>query len=258
MEVYNRKMAYLTAEDKAFFKENGFLVVRDALNPQVVSEAQDVLWSHMGQVSEEIDRKRPDTWINKGYHVLRCGSEAEIKRLVYADPVFAMAEELVGKGLLHTDGGAGPHVNFPRDEQEWNPPKHGHLDGYHTLSNGVPKGTVSQFTLGVAVYLSQINAEGGGFTVWPGSHKVWGEFFRYHDVDCLPGGIAPFDLGESYEFTGKPGDVCLWHSLLTHTAGHNISRNVRIACIARPRRKDLDQIRYDFPKDMWKYWEGIN
>ena len=176
--------------------------------------------------------------------------------MIYADPAFAISEELVGKGLLHTNGGPGPNVNFPRDEREWNPPKHGHLDGYHVLSNGVSKGTVSQFTLGVTVYLSQIEAQGDGSTIWPDSHKVWGEFFRYHDVDCLPGGIAPFELGESYEFMGKPGDVCLWHSLLTHTAGHNISRNVRIA--ARTRRKDLNQIRYDFPEDMWKYWKGLN
>ena len=56
-EVYNGTMAYLTAEDKTFFKENGFLVVRDSLDPQVVSEAQDVLWSHMRQASEQIDRK---------------------------------------------------------------------------------------------------------------------------------------------------------------------------------------------------------
>jgi len=92
--------------------------------------------------------EKPEAWINKGYHVIRCGGETEIKRLIYADPVFTMSEELVGKGLLHTNGGAGPNVNFPGDERERNPPKHGHLDGYHTLSNGVPKRTVSQFTLG--------------------------------------------------------------------------------------------------------------
>ena len=92
--------------------------------------------------------EKPEAWIDKGYHVIRCGGETEIKRLIYADPVFAMLEELVGKGLLHTNGGAGPNVSFPRDEREWNPLKHGQLDGYHTLSNGLSKGTVSQFTLG--------------------------------------------------------------------------------------------------------------
>ena len=88
-----------------------------------------------------------------------------------------MSAELVGKGLLHTNGGPGPNVNFPRDEREWNPPEHGYLDGYHALSNGVSKGTVSRFTLGVTVYLSQIEAQGDESTIWPGSHKDMGRTF---------------------------------------------------------------------------------
>ena len=251
-------MSYLTDQDKAFFKENGFLVVRSALDSQIVAAAQDVFWSHVTEMDPDIQRADPETWTDKGYQTVPCGSESEIKNLVYEDPIFTMAEEMVGQGLLNEDGGVGPHVNFPRPGQKWNPPKHGHLDGYHTPTNGVPKGTVGQFTLGATVYLSQVEAQGGGFTVWPGSHKVWAEFFRYHDVDCLPGGAAPFNLGDGHEFTGQPGDICFWHGMMTHTAGHNVSRNVRIACIARLRRKDLEQIRYDFSEDIWKYWEGIN
>ena len=45
-----------------------------------------------------------------------CENESEIKDLIYQDPIFAMVEELVGKDQLHSDGGAGPHVNFPREE----------------------------------------------------------------------------------------------------------------------------------------------
>ena len=117
---------------------------------------------------------------------------------------------------------------------------------------------MGHFTLGATIYLGEVEEKGGGFTVWPGSHRIWSEFFRYHDVDCLPGGVAPFALGDGYEFTGQAGDACLWHGLMTHTAGHNVSHNIRIACIARLRRKDFDQIRYDFSDNIWKYWEGID
>ena len=51
------KWLNLTAEGKTFFKENGFLAVQDTLDSQVVSEAQDVLWSHMRPASDQIDRK---------------------------------------------------------------------------------------------------------------------------------------------------------------------------------------------------------
>ena len=95
-----------------------------------------------------------------------------------------MAEELVGKDQLHSDGGAGPHVNFPR-EGEQNSPQNGHLDGYCILPDGVSKGTVGYFTLGATVYLDDVEKMRGGFTVWSSSHLAQAEFFRYHDVDCL-------------------------------------------------------------------------
>ncbi len=86
---------------------------------------------------------------------------------------------------------------------------------------------------------------------------VWAEYFQYHDIDSLSGGIAPFDLGEGFEFTGSAGDVCFWHHQMTHTAGSNVGQNIRIAAIARLRRKDLNDIKDEFTEDMWKYWEGI-
>ena len=244
-------MAYLTTADKEFFKEHGYLVVRNVLDQKVIDEALDVLWANM-----EEDRNNPETWIGKGYRTVPVGGHDAIKRTVYDNPVFAMAEEMVGEGLLHTSGGAGPHVNFPNPDREWREPR-GHLDGYHTPTNGVPKGTVGAFTLGATVYLGKVEQRDGGFTVWPGSHKIWAEYFKYHDIDSLRGGGAPFDIGKSLEITGDAGDVCFWHNQLSHTAGPNVGRRVRIALIGRLRRKDLDQIRYETPDDMWKYWEGL-
>ena len=69
------KWLNLTAEDKTFFKENGFLVVRDTLDSQVLSEAQDVLWSHMGPASEQIDRKNRKRGLTKAIMSL----DAEVK-----------------------------------------------------------------------------------------------------------------------------------------------------------------------------------
>lgn len=246
-------MAYLTAADKEHFKEHGYVVVRGVLEQKVIDDALDVLWANM-----EEDRNDPDSWIGKGYKVVRVGSEDAIKCTVYDDPVFAMAEEMVGKGTLQTDGGAGPHLSFPNPDAEWRQPGGGHLDGYYTPTNGVPKGTVGAFTIGATVYLGKVEPRGGGFSVWPGTHKIWEEYFRYHDFDSLPGGVAPFNIGEGIDITGDAGDVCFWHNKLTHSSSANVSRNIRIALIGRMRRKDLDDIRWETPDDMWKFWEGID
>ena len=245
-------MGHLTAEDTEFFKENGYLVMRGALEQEAIDAALDRLWEAMDE-----DRNDPESWIRKGYRSVPVGNEEVISGTTYNNRVFAMAEELVGKDKLHTRGGAGPHINFPDPDRKWREPG-GHLDGYHTPTNGVPKGVVGAFTLGATVYLDTVEKRGGGFTVWPGSHRIWAEYFRHHDLDSLPGGGAPFDLGPSYEFTGGAGDVCFWHHQMSHTAGPNCGRNVRIACISRYRRKDLDQIKFETPDDMWKYWDGIS
>ena len=245
-------MAYLTAAEKGHFKEHGYVVIRRVLGQKVIDDALDVLWTNI-----EEDRNEPDSWIGKGYRVVRIGEEEAMRRIVYTDLVFAMAEEIVGKETLKTKGGASPHLNFSDPTLEWHEPT-GHLDGYHTPTNGVPKGTVSAFTLGVTVYLGKVEPRGGGFAVWPGTHKIFAEYFRYHDIDSFKGGVAPFDIGKGMEIAGEPGDVCFWHNQLSHSASPNLSRSIRIALIDRLRRKDLDQLKYETPEDMWKYWEGIS
>ncbi|MCZ6678247.1 MAG: phytanoyl-CoA dioxygenase family protein [Candidatus Poribacteria bacterium] len=245
-------MAYLTDADKVHFKTHGYVVIRGVLDQPVIDAALDLLWHNI-----EADRNDPASWVGQGYRTVSIGNEDAIRRTIYDDPVFAMAEELVGQGSLRREGGTSPHLNFPNPDQEWHEPT-GHLDGYHTPTNGVPKGTVSSFTLGATVYLGKVESRGGGFTVWPRTHQIWAEYFRYHDLDSLQGGVAPFDIGKGVEITGDAGDVCLWHNQLSHTAGPNLSRNLRIALIGRLRRKDLDQIKFETPENMWTYWEGLN
>ena len=127
-------MGHLTAADKEFFKENGYLVVRGALEQEAIDAALDRLWEAMDE-----DRNDPESWIRQGYRTVPVGSEEVISSTTYSNRVFAMAEELVGKDKLHTSGGAGPHINFPDPDRKWSEPR-GHLDGYHTPTNGVPKG----------------------------------------------------------------------------------------------------------------------
>ena len=42
-------MAYLTETDKAFFKENGYLVVRGALEQEAIDAALDRLWDALDE-----------------------------------------------------------------------------------------------------------------------------------------------------------------------------------------------------------------
>ena len=240
-------MGHLTAEDTEFFKENGYLVVRGALEQEAIDAALDRLWEALDE-----DRNDPESWIRKGYRSVPVGNEEVISGTTYNNRVFAMAEELAGKDKLNTSGGAGPHINFPDPDRKWSEPggtsrwvttrlRTVCRKGSSVRSRWVPRFISTQSKNGVADLLS--GQEVIGFGQNTSDTMTWIAFQ----------GVAPrLTWGPSYEFTGGAGDVCFWHHQMSHTAGPNCGRNVRIACISRYRRKDLDQIKFETPDDMWK------
>lgn len=248
-------MPHLTQEDKAFFKKNGYLVKNNLLSEKQLADALDVVWAHMN-----CDRNDPKSWINSGPGFPPIGKDPAIRATLYDTPVFAMAEELVGKDKLNDGSNPGPHFRFPTGEAEWELPKHGHLDGYYTPTNGVPEGTVGRFQVGVTFYLNNVVHKGGGFTVWPGTHTQAAEYFKTHSLLSFKGGNAneTFDMPEAVEITGAPGTACFWHGQLMHTGAKNSAEEIRMALITRLTRKDLNDLLFEFPDDIWAYYDGIN
>jgi hypothetical protein len=45
---------------------------------------------------------------------------------------------------------------------------------------------------------------------------------------------------------------------MIHSGSKNYTGRIRMALIARLSRKDLNDIRFETPRDMWHYWAGIN
>lgn len=247
-------MPHLTDADKTFFKKNGYLVKHDLLTDQQLSDALDVVW-------ENLDCKRDDpaSWINASPNHPPIGAHPAIRATLYETAVFEMAEELVGKGKLNNSTNPGPHFRYPTGETDWETPKGGHLDGYYTPTNGVPEGTVGRFQVGTSFYLNNVVNQGGGFTVWPGTHIQAAEYFKTHSLLTFKGGNAndTFDMPEPVEITGGPGTVCFWHGQLMHTGAKNCAKEIRMALITRLNRKDSNDMLFEFPEDIWTYYEGI-
>ena len=206
-------MAFLTDDDRAFFKENGYLTRTDLLSQEQIDTARDALWEGI-----EADRDDPNSWVGAGPRVPVPSSHPAIRSTVMESAVFEVTEELVGKGQL-TPGAPGPHLVFPSGDNEGTMPVHGHLDGYYTPTNGVPEGTVGIFHVGTTIYVEDIEPRGGGFTLWPGTHQQAAEYFRTHSLLSVPGGSSKdlFELPEALEVTGLAGTVCLWHGQLMHS-----------------------------------------
>jgi hypothetical protein len=131
-----------------------------------------------------------------------------------------------------------------------------HLDGYTV--NGI----YDAFTIAVTVDINHIKPRSGGFTVWPGAHKRAHEFFGRHSLlkglDAFRGTDGEcVDLPVPIDVTGLPGTVTFWHNLMLHSPGVNCGKTVRMAFVSRFARKDLNEIKFEFPEDMWTYWQGL-
>lgn len=116
-------MPYLSAKDRLSFKENGCLIVRGALTPAQARAARDALWTGI-----QADRDDPATWVDAGPRTPVPAHHPAIRATVHGSPLFAMMEEMVGKGRLHP-GSAGPALVYPSADKAWSLPERGHLDG---------------------------------------------------------------------------------------------------------------------------------
>ena len=108
-------MVELTREDIEFFKNEGYLIKRNVLNPELMERARTRLWKG---APDGRRREDPDTWIGpfkpeeenednsnrrKGFrwNFREPGGEEWMVKLLATDPnVWRMAEQFLGEGNL--------------------------------------------------------------------------------------------------------------------------------------------------------------
>ena len=108
----------LTSDQIAFFKDAGFLLLKDMLDPRLCGRAIDRLWRTLPPGSR-MKRENPSTHfgpfppdeesddplhIRRGYlwQLRECGTEPLLIELAYNANMCAVAEQLLGKGMLAT------------------------------------------------------------------------------------------------------------------------------------------------------------
>lgn len=129
----------------------------------------------------------------------------------------------------------------------------GHLDDYNNSW-----GWGGGFFLGITTCLTDVDRDGGGFTLFPRSHRAFHRYFRRHPerVDgsyndhllrgtprggfqhifdaAMSDPVDPVRVGSPLQFCGRAGDTILWHGWLAHDGSPNLRRNQpRLAAITR-------------------------
>lgn len=255
-------MITLSPNDIEFFKENGYLIKRKVLNTELMSQARQALWR---DAPAELDQHNPDTWIgpftetsddrNNVYRGFSWkyrapGDESWMLNLLAKDPsVWAMAEQLLGEGTLQEpERVRGIYCIMPEGKLPERP-YHCHVDRH-------------PFHLGVVGYIDNVYEDGGGFNVWPGSHKrfyyAFDSQYTFEPNEGLEPAQAEINAQKRVDCYGQAGDIVFWHHRIGHSGGHNRTRRIRQAVLYDFKRTDLESKLQSPPQEnMWADWEGI-
>jgi ectoine hydroxylase-related dioxygenase (phytanoyl-CoA dioxygenase family) len=135
--------------------------------------------------------------------------------------------------------------------------------------------------LNACAYLDDVAPRSGGFTVYPGSHKLMFQAHRYESnwspkpsyQDVMTKVVEEI---EPYEIVAEKGAVIFWHGRTVHSSGIHIGSTIRWALFADFTRdravmndeehkqlgqfewfKDTKLFREDSPvsTDMWRNWK---
>ena len=248
-----------------FFVENGFLFKRGVLDPTEADAAMDRVWDGLFEALAPAEksgwmlkRDDPSTWRDPQWGTVppadKSGPferrqrtavhgrtvklhEAGARKFVIDlvpnnERIRGIARAMLADNLKISERTRGIYAIFPPrrlSEAEAESKISGEYLGPHTDQ-------VCQ-QLNVCAYLDDVPPRCGGFTVYPGSHRV---MFRAHKYESnwSPNdsfGDAMREVVNSItpvEFVGNKGDVMFWHGRTAHTAGIHVGGAIRWAVFA--------------------------
>ncbi len=248
----------LTPEQIREFYDRGYVKIPGAISKAMVDTARQAVNHSIGTLGpngEDMSKHRAAQFCRD------LNGSPVIMDLFNASPVVSLAESLMGEGNLQKPiRGAQVAPRFPTVIGDVPPEPRGHLDGMGTGTNGMPKGVYRRgFTAFAVIYLADVpEPYSGNFTVWPGSHRFFENYFKREGLEVLSNGTPRIDLPEGPDMvTGNAGDFIIAHHQMIHTGGPNASPNIRYAAIARLRHIDCDKNGNDGFLDIWREYPCV-
>ncbi len=249
---------HLTTEQVREFYDRGYVKIPGAISQAMVDTARQAVNHSIGTLGpngEDMTKHRAAQFCRE------LNGSPVIMDLFNNSPVISLAESLVGDGNLQKPiTGAQVAPRFPAAIGETPPEQRGHLDGMGTGTNGMPKGVYRRgFTCFAVIYLADVPEPfSGNFTVWPGSHRFFENYFKREGLEVLSEGTPRVNLPEGPDMiTGNAGDLVLAHHQMIHGAGPNASPNIRYAAIARLRHVNCDKNGNDCFLDIWREFPRV-
>jgi hypothetical protein len=228
-----RSMPVLSAEDRAFWEEHGYVVVREAVPPENCRAAERAVWEFLEMDPDDRENWYPDP-PRRGIMVEIYQHQALWDNRQYPRVHQAFAE-IWGTEKLW--------VSF--DRASMNPPER---PGYQfpgpwlhwDMSLEMPVRLKVQGVL----YLTDTPANQGAFTCIPGFHRKLEGWLASLPPDAEPRKIVR-ELPGAKPIGGKAGDLVIWHSALPHGSSPNSAERPRMAqyITMSPAREENEEVR---------------
>ncbi len=252
----NQAACTLSAEQQSFLIENGYVVLPQAVSPEMVGRARRAINASMGQ---GIPADELSTWSSQSFFPQLARTET-ISDLFNESRVLPTLSSLMGEGKVSRAGGGQIALRFPRELGVEARSPGPHVDGMYSPNNGVPKGVLSSFTALAGVFLSEVSRQNAGnFCVWPGTHRLFSEYFEEHGAKCLleENRLPPIEMPAPVQIEAKPGDAIVAHYLLAHGVAWNTSPDVRYAIFFRVQVPEHKTQKVEVITDIWREWPGL-
>ncbi|NKB69266.1 MAG: hypothetical protein GKR89_19525 [Candidatus Latescibacteria bacterium] len=216
-------MHQVTDEEKFLFDIQGFLILRGAIDPDLIAAIDRAVVAN-----EAVDHD--ESWaqglpVVRGQHFIKdtnIDNQVRLNGLPRLDAVFdqLIAHPAILPYLVE-------FIGEPQLINTWSISKYAGREatGWH---NGLPTeeytvrdGVIRSPMVNVVTMLTPNHPGDGCFTVIPGSHK------RNFSLDRPRWGSAGLDTPGAIEITGDPGDVMIFTEALTHAGAAKISARRR-------------------------------
>lgn len=248
----------LTADQTAFYRENGYLMVENAVTPDQLARLNEIT-AHLIDASRHVTESN-DTYDLDTGHGPDAPRLTRIKIPHKQDPYFWEVLQNSMMTQVLTDL-LGPDTTILTSKLNAKSPGGGRAIEWHQDWMFYPH--TNDDLLAFGLMLEDVDADNGPLMVIPGSHR--GPLLSHQANGVFAGAIDPddplFEKGRAVTLTGKAGSMTVHHARLLHGSAPNLSDRTRkilfYECAAADAWPILGSNSYFHALGQARFWEDL-
>lgn len=205
----------LTPEDMEFWRENGYIILHDAVPATDCAAAAQVIWSALGAQEDDVESWYHGNHNNIMVQLFQSAAFEKNRRSLRIHKAFAQLWDT--PDLWVTTDRCGFNVPDRHDHRFRGPDLHWDV----SLQQPIPYATQG------ILYLTDTPPEQGALTLVPGFHHRINAWLDQLPADANPREEDLHALG-SRAIGGKAGDLIIWLQALPHGSRANLGKKPRL------------------------------